>query len=490
MVINKTFFSSLRWKIAFTYLIVIGVGFIVINLSIMEIIQKNMIDGKKIAFQKYAVEVAESISEDFFHWAENYYKVYEIDALAKEIAAKEGQPTRILVLDNNGIVEYDTSNRLLKHNLRKHFSEIDAVLKGGVIEPIKVDITTGDYTEKKWLMYSFAPIVHPVGGTIGMVMISTSLEGIRGLLNEVRWRMNLSSVVISVSVITISFVFAGYITRPIKELTKVIEKMSQGHLEQRVQFKTSGEIKQLAEAFNTMAEKLENLDRARNEFVSNASHELKTPLSAIKVLTESLLHMGLEVPDIYTEFLTDINNEIDRLNAIITDLLTLVHIDQANTQLKREKIDLNELVKKSIKGLQLLAEKKNINMETTYEDKELTIYGDSSKLQQVITNIVDNAIKYTPEGGRVSIEVYEGHNKAMIKVSDTGVGIPQEDIPHIFDRFFRVDKARSRATGGTGLGLAIAHRIVLLHDGNIHVTSREGKGTSFYIELPFEPNTQ
>lgn len=214
---------------------------------------------------------------------------------------------------------------------------------------------------------------------------------------------------------------------------------------------------------------------------------MKTPLSAMKVLAESLLNMEVDDPALYKEFLTDINFEIDRLNAIITDLLVLVEMDKegAETGFKREPVDLKELVQRTMKGLQLLAAQKNISLELA-RDEEVVVPGDRLKLQQVISNIIDNGIKYTPEGGKVTVEVYNTPEYGVVKVSDTGYGIAKEDLGRIFDRFFRVDKARSRSTGGTGLGLSIANRIVLLHNGFIRVESEENVGTTFYIELPYE----
>ncbi|MDD4680511.1 MAG: HAMP domain-containing sensor histidine kinase, partial [Clostridia bacterium] len=235
-------------------------------------------------------------------------------------------------------------------------------------------------------------------------------------------------------------------------------------------------------------EQLENLDNTRNEFVSNASHELKTPLSAIKVLAESLLNMEVEDPAVYKDFLTDINFEIDRLNAIITDLLILVQMDKEDTvrsRFKKDPVLLNELVQRTMKGLQLLADQKNIRLEL-FDEEEVIVPGDRLKLQQVISNIIDNGIKYTPEGGRVTIEVYDTPNFGVVKVSDTGFGIAPEELGHIFDRFYRIDRARSRSTGGTGLGLSIAKRIVMLHNGDIRVQSEENRGTTFRIELPYD----
>jgi signal transduction histidine kinase len=485
--INKHFFSSLRWKIAFAYLLVIGIGFFIINVSIMGILESDLIAEKKFTFQKYSIQLAQLIADDYFARDPNVF--YQIQEFGNELVKTEGESTRILILNNNGIVEQDSyrSTSLLRRNLAEEYPEVVDVLKGDSVPARDLYINVGDPPVLKRVMYAFAPITHYEDGVIGAVFLSTSLDGIEAVLLDIRKTITLYSAIISFSIIVISFILAGFITHPIKELTAGITLMSKGHLNQRVNIRGSGEFKQLGDAFNSMSEKLENLDNARNEFVSNASHELKTPLSAMKVLAESLLTMEVDDPAIYKEFLTDINFEIDRLNAIITDLLVLVQMDKdtSGTRFKKEPVELTELTAKTIKGLQLLADQKDILVELYY-DEEVTVIGDNLKLQQVISNIIDNGIKYTPEGGRVTVEVYKTPENAVIKVSDTGYGIPQEDISRIFDRFFRVDKARSRSTGGTGLGLSIANRIVLLHRGFIRVNSEEGKGSTFYIELPYD----
>jgi signal transduction histidine kinase len=486
LLINKRFFSSLSWKIAFAYLLVIGVGFFIINVSIMEILESDLVQSKKIAFQKYAIQLAQIIANGYYERDPNIF--YQIQEFGNEIVQIEGESTRILILNNSGVVEQDSykSTSLLRRDLTKDYPEVVNVLKGNFLPARDLYITVGDPPEHKRVMYAYAPITHYSHGVIGMVLISTSLDSIDAVLMNIRETINLYSVIISLSIILISFILSGFITHPIKELTAGITRMSKGHLNQRVNIRGSGEFRQLGEAFNIMSEKLENLDIARNEFVSNASHELKTPLSAMKVLAESLLSMEVDDPAIYKDFLTDINFEIDRLNAIITDLLALVHIDKeaSGMEFKKEPVELTGLVQRTIKGLQLLADQKRIRVELFYEE-DVTVAGDRLKLQQVISNIIDNGIKYTPVGGRVTVEIYKTPEYAVIKVSDTGIGIPQEDLVHIFDRFFRVDKARSRATGGTGLGLSIANRIVLLHQGFIRVSSEEGKGSTFYIELPY-----
>ncbi|NLB40709.1 MAG: cell wall metabolism sensor histidine kinase WalK [Clostridiales bacterium] len=488
MRVNKQFFSSLRWRIAFAYLMVIGIGFFIINLSIMQILEQHLIEDKKITYQKYAIQLAQIIANGYYERDPNIY--YQIREFSNDIDQVEGESTRVLILNKNGIVEQDSyqSTTLLRRSLIEDYQEVSEVLEGISVPARDLYISTGEPAEYKRVLYASAPITHYTEGIIGMVFLSASLDAIELILGDIRTTITFFSATISLSIILISLILSGFITHPIKELTASITKMSKGHLNQRVNIRGSGELKQLGEAFNVMSEQLENLDNSRNEFVSNASHELKTPLSAVKVLAESLLNMDVEDPDIYKEFLTDINFEIDRLNAIITDLLVLVQMDKeetGRTHFKREPVLLNELVQRTMKGLKLLADQKHIRLEL-FSEEEVIVPGDRLKLQQVVSNIIDNGIKYTPEGGRVTIGVYNTPNYGVVKVSDTGYGIAPEELGHIFDRFYRIDKARSRSTGGTGLGLSIAKRIIILHNGDIRVQSVENKGTTFRIELPYD----
>ena len=456
----------------------------------MEIFENDMIKGKKMTLQKHAIEIAQTISNKYYNGDPDV--IFDIQDLGDDVTRKEAEFTRVLVLNNRGVVDYDSYNvvgagSLLKRNILEDVPELESVLKGDQVDPkdLYIPIRNNDNSLKR-VMYTYAPIIHNKGGVIGVVFLSSSLSNIDVLLSRIRNMLNLYSAIISIAIIIISFVISSFITQPIKELTQGIEKMSQGHLDQRVNISGSEEFKRLGQSFNIMSEKLENLDKSRNEFVSNASHELKTPLSSMKILTESLLHTQIDDPEIYTEFLTDIDNEIDRLNSIITDLFSLVHMDEGYAQERHEPIVLKDLILRSIKRLQMLAEKRDIELTTSFGKDNPIVEGDEMQIQQVIINLVDNAIKYTPNGGSVWVETYEGAGNAIIKVSDTGIGIPQEDILNVFDRFFRVDKARSRETGGTGLGLSIAHRIVLKHGGNIRIESKEGEGSTFYVELPLK----
>lgn len=480
------------------YLALIAVGFFTLHYFIIRSYEDLELSSKRDSFSRYAKEVAQYISTDYNSDDPNIRANvgYSIQELGKSIRTEQGgQPTRILVVDYNGIVQKDSytdlsEHALLQRNLFKDYPVVRDVLMGMDREPSVLYIDDVDTGEKKRVLYAYAPITNTEGAITGMVIISTLLSDIDERLQNINRTFIYYFTVISFLVLAISVMISGTITRPIKLLHNGIRRMAQGHLSERVRIRGRDEVAQLGKAFNAMAERLESLDQARNEFVSNASHELRTPLSAIKVLSQSLQHSGEELPPIYQEFLQDIGDEIDRLDNIIEDLLKLVQLDVPETKVIWEDVDLSDMVRHIINQLVPLAREKHIEISAAGSGT-CPYYGDRDKLYQVFSNLIDNAIKYTPEGGTVRVDVRYADTLAEIRVEDSGIGIDQQEIPRIFDRFYRVDKARSRATGGTGLGLSIAHKIVQLHGGRIEVSSEIGKGSVFTVILPIrEGDTQ
>ncbi len=225
------------------------------------------------------------------------------------------------------------------------------------------------------------------------------------------------------------------------------------------------------------------LDTSRQEFVSNVSHELKTPITSIKVLAESLT-MQEEVPvELYKEFMVDINQELERMNKIVNDLLSLVKLDKSAVQINIEEVNINEFLEGILKGINPIAAQRNI--EIIFESvRPVSAQIDRVKLGMAISNIIENAVKYNFDNGWVKVTLNADHKFFYVRVSDSGVGIPEELQDHIFERFYRVDKARSRETGGNGLGLAITRNAILLHRGSIKVHSVEKQGTTFAIRIP------
>jgi len=225
------------------------------------------------------------------------------------------------------------------------------------------------------------------------------------------------------------------------------------------------------------------LDKMRREFVANVSHELRTPLTSVKSYTETLLDGALKDPSIAEHFLCVINEETDRMTRLVKDLLTLSQHD-GGVKLNIEDISITDLVTSCVERLRREADQKNQELRLAIDKNIPIIEGDRHRIDQLLVNIIGNAVKYTPEKGKIHVNVYCEGEFVKICVKDTGIGIPEEDLGRVFERFYRVDKARSRQLGGTGLGLAIAKEIALLHGGDIYIKSKLGKGTQLTVELP------
>ncbi len=256
-----------------------------------------------------------------------------------------------------------------------------------------------------------------------------------------------------------------------------------GHQEEGMSETGFREFHLLASSFNGIIDRYKELENTRQQFVSNVSHELKTPITSMKILADSLL-LQEDVPaELYAEFMKDIAHEIDRENQIITDLLDLVKMDKSQSDLNITVVNINNLLEMILKRISPIAEKRSIelHLETM---RQVTAEVDEGKLSLAFTNLIENAVKYNLDGGRVDVSLNADHKFFYVRVKDNGVGIPEDSLDKIFERFYRVDKARSRETGGTGLGLAITRSVILLHKGSVRVHSKEGEGSTFIVRIP------
>lgn len=282
------------------------------------------------------------------------------------------------------------------------------------------------------------------------------------------------------------FFLSAIFTAPLSKLTGTIKKMSETDSRQPVHIRGGKEITELVTAFNKMVERTQDIEARRQEFVSNASHELKTPLSSIKLICDSLLQNPDTDREMVQEFLSDMNGQVDRLTRIINKLLSLTKLDSSPEDAEIfafSTVNLHTLVSGVIKALMPLAQNKNIMMESRLQEN-VFLRIDADKIWEAVYNILDNSIKYTPQDGRVYTELYRDDENVYITIADNGIGMADTEFSKIFDRFYRVDKARARETGGTGLGLSIALSAVELHGGYIEVESREEEGSLFRIILP------
>ena len=299
--------------------------------------------------------------------------------------------------------------------------------------------------------------------------------------------LNKNVQILQWGVLLLVVIFAFYMSRvlvkPFRKVTNFLEESSTGVEEEGISLPDYTETQLLTDAYNKMMVRMKELDDSRQEFVSNVSHELKTPITSMKVLADSLLMQPDAPIELYQEFMKDMSEEIDRENKIINDLLSLVKMDKKSGDIHIQPTNINELLELILKRLRPIAEKKNVEL-VIETFRPVTAEVDEMKLTLALSNLVENAIKYNKENGWVHISLNVDHKYFYVKIEDSGIGIPEEAQEHIFERFYRVDKSHSREIGGTGLGLAITRNAILMHRGAIKVYSKEGEGTTFTVRVP------
>ncbi len=317
----------------------------------------------------------------------------------------------------------------------------------------------------------------------GVLLTSVSTDTIATTLEILSRRAQTLEAIIIVIILVFAAILSIMLFRPFDRITAAINDVKAGYTDEPVIGPNYLETEQIINAFNALLKRMKVLDDSRQEFVSNVSHELKTPITSMKVLADSLIAMD-EVPnEVYRDFMTDIGAEIDREDKIINDLLALVKMDKKASGLTITSVDVVNLTEVVLKRLRPIARKHNI--ELTLESKRaITAEIDEVKISLVIMNLVENAIKYNKEEGWVKVELDADHQFFYVKVEDSGYGIPAESLDHIYERFYRVDKSRSREIGGTGLGLSIARNAVIMHRGSIDVKSVVDEGTTFTVKIP------
>lgn len=379
---------------------------------------------------------------------------------------------RLLVIDKGYKVLVDSYDK----DTDKYMADQDIleVMTGKKSEVTRLD----DMVYRKII-----PVIDSEGYTNAVAVIAVNRDELLNYRGGLRRNsMYVFAIAVMLGIVAAYFI-AGLSVRDVNRTRNVIERMKGGSLEQ---MDTSGmfrEMKALTRDINDIFNKAQLLEESRQEFVSNVSHELKTPITSMKVLSESLLTQSDVPAEMYREFMEDIVQEIDREAEIISDLLTLVKTDKGPDSLNKESVDMDDFMELILKRLKPLAEKRNIAL--SYESYgEIKASIDKVKFTLAISNLIENGIKYNVDGGWIKVSLNSDHRNFYIKVADSGVGIPEDCIDHIFERFYRVDKARSRDTGGTGLGLAITKNIIILHKGTINVYSEPGKGTTFTVRVP------
>ena len=451
-------------KLALAYTSVIAAVLILLNTYPLLMTQDMIFQSKQDTMQGQSLVVSNTLSVG---------ERLTADGVEQAISLLEDlRYSRIMVTDEGGLVIYDSGEESIVGQY--------ALVEGVVSALHGNDVFHCEYKNGVFRSFCASPVITR-GSVVGAVYLYESDESQGMLLKEIQQNLQMISLVICILVLLISGTLSGTITKRFGMLLQGMRTVREGEYAHRVTMKGQDELSQLAEEFNELTGRLQVTEEARRRFVSDASHELKTPLASIKLMTDSILSGDMN-GETTREFVTDISEAADRLTRISEDLLTLNRLD-AGQKRKSEPVDAGQAVKQTGHILQPLAQRADVTVQLDLEP-DCFIWAHEGEFGQIVSNLLENAIKYNLPRGQVFVGLHKLNGQVELTVEDTGVGIPEEDLPHIFQRFYRVDKARSRDAGGTGLGLSIVWETVRLHGGEIFLSARE-EGTGLRVAVRF-----
>ena len=461
------FFRSIQAKYALTYLLVVAAILIVMNTYPVLMAENMVFTSKESTLRRQALVIGSTLSVSETLTREGVEQTMAL--------LEEAQGTRVLVTDAAARILYDSStldNRLGDYAL---MGEVTAALRGQ-------DVSRSEYREGAIRSRAAVPILYR-GMTLGAVYLYEYDGDQAGVLRSIQVNLRYISIVICVVAMVLVVLLSKTLTRNTVRLLSAIRHVREGEYSHRVESQGRDEMAQLADEFNQLTDRLQTTEEARRRFVSDASHELKTPLASIRLLTDSILQNDSVDMETVREFVSDIGEEAERLTRISEHLLALTRLD-AGAERACEPVELGRVADKVVHLLSPVAQTAQVELNCALEPA-CALLANEDDIYQVAFNLIENAIKYNQPGGRVDVTVSRREDKVALTVTDTGLGVPEEDLPKIFDRFYRVDKARSRAAGGTGLGLSIARDTARVHGGDITAGHNPaGRGTRFEAEFP------
>jgi len=464
----KNYIKSLQFRIFLAVILVGIIPIMLIKYETLKSYEEKSISQRSVMVHGQAMMIAEHLGEvTYIEENDSEFMDTELLLLANLYSGRIiiiNKKFRI-VKDTHGI---DENKFLISEEVLKSFREEDTLHYDAVSNFIEMTVPIHSSTTEEM---------------IGVMIVSTPTDDIEASSAELSKQVFILQVGMAVAIFAIAFALSKMLVKPFDKVTHSLDELTGGFGEEDLSILDYTETQMLSEAYNKLLTRMKVLDDSRQEFVSNVSHELKTPITSMKVLADSLL-MQEDVPaELYKEFLTDIAEEIEREDKIINDLLSLVKMDRKALDVNIRESNINELLELIVKRLKPIAGKRDIDL-VLESFKPVIAEVDETKLTLALSNLVENAIKYNKDEGWVHLSVNVDNKYFYVKVEDSGMGIPEEAQEHIFERFYRVDKSHSKEIGGTGLGLAITRSAVLLHRGAVKVYSKEGEGTTFTVRIP------
>lgn len=462
---NLKIAHSLQGRLALGYSVIIAALLLLMNTYPLLMSQNLMFRTQQTTLQNQAILISNTLTT--------------ADELTPETVEQAVRPLdktddyRVLVADRNGYALYDNRAEAAVGEATE-LAEISSALT----------LKNAFYSEyKSGVFYSQMAVPIMNRNTVVGAVCLFSVDDSQGVLLEgLQHNLRLISVVVCLAVLGMLTIFSKVLTRRINILLTGFRTVRAGEYTHRIAMKGQDELSQLAEEFNRLTGRLQTTEEERRRFFSDASHELKTPLASIRLLTDSILQDTSIDKETVVEFVEDIGEATDRLIKISEALVALNHLDEG-IAVQKEAVSVNEEVTKASRLLAPLAVKASVHLHLDLEENCVACCR-REDMYQICRNLMENAIKYNLPDGSVTIKTYRQEGEIFLSVSDTGMGIPAEDISRVFERFYRVDKARSREAGGTGLGLSIVRDTVRLHGGEISVTAQETGGVCFLVRLP------
>ena len=456
-------YGNTQFRYAMTYVFITFVVLLFLNVYCSKISQKLFYQSKEVSMIEKCLLASDEISK---------LEVINNSTVEETLNRLESlKATRLIVTNQMGVALYDSADEA--ENRYILLPEVVSAMRG-------YDVFSWQYRDGTMHSRAAAPIVY-YGTTIGCVYI-TEYDTAQGILiQSLQNNVLRITLVLEIAVLLFALVFAKTFSRRMNRIMTSMRIIQEGDYSHKVKMGGNDELTVLGDEFNDLSERLQTSEQKRRRFVSDASHELKTPLASIKLLTDSILQNDMDTETI-REFVGDIGNEAERLNRMTEKLLSLTKVD-GDINEECEIIRIAPTVRRVARMLSGIAEENQITLNLELENDAPVLILEND-LYQIIFNLIENGIKYNIPGGKLTVTLSSDEENAILQVRDTGVGIPEDALTHIFERFYRVDKARSRATGGSGLGLAIVRAIVQRNRGEIDVVSAPGEGTCFTVRFP------
>ena len=456
-------YRTAQFHYTLTYIAITAVVLVFLNLFCTRLSQRLFYENKESAMIEKCQLASDELSTlDVWNNATVSGILGQLESL---------RASRLLVTDSTGLCIYDSTGDALNRFVL--LPEILSACQGN-------DVFTWRYHGGAMISRAATPIVDfgSVAGCVYITEYDTAQGAVIDLLLQTILRVTL---ILELAVILFSLIYNRHFSRRMRAIMDSMHTIQKGNYDQKVHIGGNDELTLLASEFNDLTERLQTSEEKRRRFVSDASHELKTPLASIKLLTDSILQNDMDA-ETMREFVEDIGSEAERLNRMTAKLLSLTKVDGQPIQ-ETELIRMAPTIRQVAKMLRPVAEKSGVTLELHLEE-DSTVLITRDDLYQIVFNLMENGVKYNHPGGTVTVTLSRNMELAKLTVTDTGMGIPEEALSHIFERFYRVDKARSRQTGGSGLGLAIVRAIVSRNRGEIRVDSQVGSGTRFYVTFP------